>query len=81
MALNIKDDHVHESVRKMAALTGESQAMAVASAVEERLRRLLAEQRTERILAIGRRAASRMSDDARTADVDVLLYDEAGLPR
>ena len=37
MALNIKDDSVHEAVKRITLITGESQAQAVATAVRERL--------------------------------------------
>ena len=36
MALNIKDDSVHEAVKRITRITGESQAQAVATAVRER---------------------------------------------
>lgn len=84
MALNIKDPRVHEMVKQIAAITGQSQAAAVESAVEQRLRELLAADRAERILAIGRDAARRMTPEerARMADYDSELYDdETGLPR
>ena len=40
MALNIKDDSVHEAVKRITLITGESQAQAVGTAVRERLARL-----------------------------------------
>ena len=40
MALNIKDESVHEVVRRIAQITGESEAQAVATAVRERVARL-----------------------------------------
>jgi antitoxin VapB len=80
MALNIKDDLVHEAVKRIAALTGESQAQAVATAVHERLARLESDELAARLLAIGHKTASRMSADARTLDHGALLYDDQGLP-
>lgn len=80
MALNIKDDSVHEAVKRIAAITGESQAQAVAMAVRERLARLESDELAARLLAIGHKTASRMSADARALDHGALLYDDRGLP-
>jgi antitoxin VapB len=81
MALNIKDDAVHEAVKRIASITGESQAQAVATAVRERLARLESDELAARLLAIGDRTARRMSADARVLDHGALLYDDRGLPR
>ena len=80
MALNIKDDAVHEAVKQIAKITGESQAQAVTTAVNERLARLQSEDLAARLLAIGHRAASRMSPETRQLDHGALLYDDRGLP-
>lgn len=80
MALNIKDESVHESVRRIAAITGESQVQAVATAVRERLARLEKDELAARLLAIGHRSARRMSTDASALDHGALLYDDMGLP-
>ena len=80
MALNIKDDSVHDAVKRITAITGESQAQAVATAVRERLAMLERDDLTARLLAIGRKTASRMSADAEL-DHGALLYDDRGLPR
>ncbi len=80
MALNIKDESVHEAVKKIAEITGESQAQAVAAAVNERLARLEKEDRAERLLAIGRKTADRMAPESRPLDHGALLYDDRGLP-
>ena len=80
MALNIKDPSVHTAVKRIAELTGESQARAVAVAVDERLARLQREDLAARLLAIGRQAAGRMNDDTKSLDHAALLYDERGLP-
>jgi antitoxin VapB len=80
MALNIKDDAVHEAVKRITSITGESQAQAVATAVRERLARLESDELAARLLAIGHKAASRMSADAKTLDHGSLLYDDLGLP-
>lgn len=79
MALNIKDDSVHEVVREIAKITGESQAQAVAIAVNERLARLRQDDLATRLLAIGEQTARRMSPEAKQFD-HADLYDEQGLP-
>lgn len=80
MALNIKDPSVHEAVKEIAKITGESQAQAVATAVNERLARLQRDDLAARLLAVGRKTASRMSPEAKRLDHADLLYDERGLP-
>jgi antitoxin VapB len=80
MALNIKDESVHEDVKRIASITGESQAQAVATAVRERLARLERDELATRLLAIGNKTASRMGAEARALDHGALLYDERGLP-
>ena len=80
MALNIKDDSVHEAVKRITRITGESQAQAVATAVRERLARLEKDELAARLLAIGHRSARRMSADVKALDHGALLYDDRGLP-
>jgi antitoxin VapB len=80
MALNIKDASVHEMVKQIAKITGESQAQAVATAVNERLTRLQQDDLVARILAIGHKTASRMSPETKRLDHAEMLYDERGLP-
>ena len=80
MALNIKDASVHETVKQIVKITGESQAEAVAKAVNERLARLQRDDLAARLLAIGHKTASRMSPETKGLDHGQLLYDERGLP-
>lgn len=80
MALNIKDPRVHDRVKRIAEITGESQAQAVATAVDERLARLQQEDLADRLLAIGKRSAARLRTVGTPIDHDRLLYDERGLP-
>ena len=68
MALNIKDESVHEVVKQIARITGESQAQAVATAVNERLAKLQKNELADRLLAIGRRTADRMSPEGKRLD-------------
>jgi len=80
MALNIKDASVHQAVKQIAKITGESQTQAVATAVNERLARLQRDDLATRLLAIGHKTDSRMSPDTKRLDHAALLYDERGLP-
>jgi antitoxin VapB len=84
MPLNIKDPATEQSVRELAALTGESITAAVRKATEERLQRVRREQAGRRIadelLEIGKRCASLPDLDTRTAE-EILGYDENGVPR
>ncbi|MFZ0832518.1 MAG: type II toxin-antitoxin system VapB family antitoxin [Mycobacterium sp.] len=80
MALNIKDPLVHEAVKELAKITGESQAQAVATAVNERLARLQVDDLAVRLLAIGHKTAARMTPETGQLDHAALLYDERGLP-
>jgi antitoxin VapB len=62
MALNIKDDSVHEAVKRITLITGESRAQAMATAVRERLARLEKDELAARLLAIGHKSASRQQN-------------------
>jgi antitoxin VapB len=85
MGLNIKNERVHRLAREAAATSGYSQTRAI----EEALKRYLAE-----LGAVPRRASSqaavehiladldrRLTDEARAALTCEDLYDDAGLPR
>jgi antitoxin VapB len=84
MALSIKDPATERCVRELAALTGESVAIAVRRAAEERLQRVRRSREScplaAEILEIGKRCAALPDLDRRTAD-EILGYDEHGLPR
>jgi antitoxin VapB len=80
MALNINDESVHEAVKRITLITGESQAQALATAVRERLARLEKGELAARLLSIGHKNASRISAGVKALDHDALLYDNRGLP-
>lgn len=83
MALNIKNAQTHQQVKELAELTGESQSVAVAHAVAERLERVrqrCGPSMSQRLLAIGEDVAPRLKEPYRSADHGDLLYDEHGLP-
>ena len=87
MSLNIKNDETHRLVRQLAELTGQSQTSAVEDAVRRRLAELTtdqaAERRTEKIAEIIRRAQEAAATDPEWlhTDWDAELYDDHGLPR
>ena len=84
MSLNIKSGEAHRLARELARLTGESMTAAVTQAVRERLDRLRRDEAvglTDRLLAIGKDCAARLTEPFRTADHGDLLYDDRGLPR
>ncbi len=80
MALNIKDESVHKAIKHIAKITGESQAQAVAIAVNERLARLQRDDLASRLLAIGLKTARRMNPETKRLDHATELDDEHGLP-
>jgi antitoxin VapB len=83
MSLNIKNTQTHDLVQELAALTGETQTMAVTVAVRERLQRIRHLREAglaERLLAIGSDTAPRLREPYRSMDHGDLLYDERGLP-
>lgn len=79
MAINIKDEDVHQQVKQIAGITGETQAEAVRVAVAERLSRLRRTDRKRRLLQISRESAALIPAGAVLDDRD--LYDDRGLPR
>lgn len=87
MSLNIKNETTHELVRRLAALTGQSQTSAVEDAVRRRLAELEQQrsdgelERRRRIRAVIRRA-QQIPRTGRTAE-EIMdeLYDETGMPR
>lgn len=83
MGFNIKNEQTHQLVQELAALTGETQTMAVTIAVRERLervRQLREAGLADRLLAIGRDTAPRLLEPYRSAEHGDLLYDDKGLP-
>ena len=83
MSLNIKNAETQRLVQELAALTGETQTMAVTKAVRERLdrvRRLHDVGLADRLLAIGRDTAPRLHEPFRSAAHSDLLYDDQRLP-
>ncbi|MBA3605705.1 MAG: type II toxin-antitoxin system VapB family antitoxin [Acidimicrobiia bacterium] len=83
MALNIKDPATDQLVRELAAATGESITVAVATAVRQRLDRVQGTSRASdlvsQIASIAERCSALPILDPRAAD-EILGYDEHGLP-
>ena len=84
MSLNIKNPTTHQLAQELADMTGETLTGAVTEAVRERLERLRsadAPRLADRLLAIGRRCATRLPEPYRSADHADLLYADDGMPR
>ncbi|HEY1613713.1 MAG TPA: type II toxin-antitoxin system VapB family antitoxin [Rhizomicrobium sp.] len=81
MGLNVKNPEAHRLAQELAELTGESLSAAVTEALKERLARLRRQGLADRLMAIGRDFASRMSEETATLDHGEFLYDEKGLPK
>jgi antitoxin VapB len=85
VSLNIKNEEVHDLVRRLAALTGQSQTSAVEDAVRRRLAELQHEDdrevRVQRLLEIGRQTAALMTPEQKESLNGDWLYDDLGLPR
>ena len=85
MALNIKDHTIHALVCELAQTTGESLTRAVRLALQERLRRVRAQQVTplrslvETLDDIADHCAALPDFDTRSPE-DILGYDAHGLP-
>lgn len=83
--LNIKNDYVHQMVKELAELTGESMTEVVIHAVEQRLAEERAKRRKGRegmaadLRAIGEALQKTPLYDNRRPDD--ILYDEHGLPK
>ncbi len=84
MSLNIKREETYRLVQELAHLTGESETVAVTTAVQERLDRVRGQQGVrlaDRLVAIGQDCAAHLKEPYRSIDHADLLYDEVGLPR
>lgn len=87
MSLNIKNETTHELVRRLAALTGQSQTSAVEDAVRRRLAELesekasLEERRRSRIDELIAEAHRLPLNGPTTEEILADMYDEMGLPR
>lgn len=80
----IEDARTEQLARELAALTGETVGEALAEAIRERLERIQTARSAgiaERLIAIGKDCASRMSEADRSLDHAELLYDDKGLPK
>lgn len=87
MSLNIKNEKVHEMVRRLAELTGQSQTSAVEDAVRRRLEEVDGEKekrQAEKLAAINRIVERSRLRGGTWADYEAIIddmYDEQGLPR
>ena len=85
MSLNIKNKETCQLASELAHLTGETMTGAITVALKERLEREKSGRSTEahvqRLLAIGKRCASMLSDGPSAVEHGDFLYDERGLPK
>ena len=84
MSINIKNERTCQLASELAQLTGDTMTGAITIALRERLERekreRSADARVHRILAIGKRCASMLSDGPSAVEHGDFLYDERGLP-
>lgn len=81
MGLNIKNSETERLIQELAKATGQTLTGAITEAVREKLDRVRRRGLAERLMEIGREAASRMTEEERTFNYDDWLYDENGLPK
>jgi antitoxin VapB len=81
MGLNIKNSETERLIQELAEATGQTLTGAITEAVREKLDRVRRRGLAERLMEIGREAASRMTEEERTFNYDDWLYDENGLPK
>ena len=88
MSLNIKNEETHRLVRRLAELTGQSQTSAVEDAVRRRLAELTREDETPSPAAsptswrssAGQSSAA-MTDEVKQSTSNDFLYDDLGMPK
>ena len=82
MSLHIDNAETDALAKELSELTGESMETAVTTAIRERLERARRQGVSDRLMELGRQAASHMSEEERAFDYDAHLYDEkTGLPK
>jgi antitoxin VapB len=81
MGLNIKNPETERLIQELAEATGQTLTGAITEAVREKLDRVRRKGLADRLMEIGREAASRMTEEERTFNYDDWLYDENGLPK
>ena len=81
MSLNIKDEHIHDLVRRAATRTGLSQTRVVERAVVELLASLEAEAAASGLDQLLDRVLAELTASGGALDFDALYDPETGLPR
>lgn len=79
--MNIKNAEASAIAAELAALSGTSVTQVVLEALRARQRELGKEAKIERVMALCRDTASRMSPELLALDHGEFLYDEYGLPK
>jgi antitoxin VapB len=81
MGLNIKNHETERLIQELAEATGQTLTGAITDAVREKLDRVRRKGLADRLMEIGREAASRLTEEERRFNYDDWLYDENGLPK
>ena len=81
MQMNIKNDEAYALAIEIAGIEGVSLTQAVLEALRARKRELTKTDKLERVMALCRDTAARLSPETLAIDHGELLYDELGLPK
>jgi antitoxin VapB len=79
--MNIKSDEAYMLASELAEQAGTSLTQAVLEALRARKRTLAADAKLQRVMALSRDTAARLSAGTLELDHGEFLYDEAGLPK
>lgn len=79
--MNIKNDEAYALASEIAEMSGTSLTQAVLDALRARKRELSKADKLERVMALCRDTASRLSPETLALDHGEYLYDEFGLPK
>ncbi len=81
MQMNIKNDEAYALATEIAGIEGVSLTQAVLEALRARKRELTKADKLERVMALCRDTAARLSPATLAIDHGELLYDKLGLPK
>jgi antitoxin VapB len=81
MQMNIKNEEAYAIASELAGLEGVTLTQAVLDALRARKRELTKADKLERVMALCRDTAARLSPETLAIDHGELLYDELGLPK
>lgn len=81
MGMNIKSEEAHRLAVQVASICDETLTEAVTVALRERLHRVTAEERYERLRAIALDISTRIPKEMTRESMDEMFYNELGLPK